>query len=111
MHLKNIPHEEVLVLAEQLPVHKGQIISKTLVQNQFVGMTLFSFSAEEEISTHTSHGDAMVQVLEGVGVFTVGEQKFEVSAGQCLVMPAEVPHAVYAKSDFKMLLTVVFPTA
>ena len=49
MHLKNIPHEEVLVLAEQLPVHKGQIISKTLVQNQFVGMTLFSFSAEEEI--------------------------------------------------------------
>ena len=63
MHLKNIPHEEVLVLAEQLPVHKGQIISKTLVQNQFVGMTLFSFSAEEEISTHTSHGDAMVQVL------------------------------------------------
>lgn len=111
MHLKNIPHEEVLVLAEQLPVHKGQIISKTLVQNQFVGMTLFSFSAEEEISTHTSHGDAMVQVLEGVGVFTVGEQKFEVGAGQCLVMPAEVSHAVYAKSDFKMLLTVVFPTA
>lgn len=111
MYLKNIPHQEVLALSEQLSVHQGQIISKTLVQNPFVGITLFSFSAGEEISTHTSHGDAMVQVLEGVGLFTVGEQKFEVCAGQCLVMPAEVPHAVYAKSDFKMLLTVVFPAA
>ena len=52
----------------------------------------------------------MVQVLEGTGCFTVGKQKYEVSQGQSLVMPAEIPHAVYAQTDFKMLLTVVFPT-
>ena len=30
-------------------------------------------------------------------------------AGEALVMPATIPHAVYAVERFKMLLTVVFP--
>lgn len=110
MYLKNIEGQTVLDLAKELTVQQGQIVSKTLVQNSYVGITLFAFSKNEEISTHTSTGDAMVQVLEGTGCFTVGEQKYEVSQGQSLVIPAEIPHAVYAQTDFKMLLTVVFPT-
>ena len=51
----------------------------------------------------------MVTVLEGTGRFTVGGVEHLCSAGQCLVMPATIPHAVYAVEDFKMLLTVVFP--
>ena len=78
-------------------------------QNSAVSITLFAFAKGEEISTHDSEGDAMVTVLEGTGEFTVGGIKHQVKAGEALVMPAKIPHAVYAVEAFKMLLTVVFP--
>lgn len=53
--------------------------------------------------------DAMVTVLDGVGEFTVGGVKHVCKAGEALVMPATIPHAVYAVERFKMLLTVAFP--
>ena len=107
--IKNIDHEKVLNLASQITAAPGQIVSKTLAQNKAVSLTLFAFSKGEEISTHDSTGDAMVHVIEGVGQFTVDGVKHICKAGDVLVMPAKKPHAVFAKEDFKMLLTVVFP--
>jgi len=107
--LKNIEVEKSLSLAGQVSVQPGQIVSKTLVQNRGVSLTLFAFSQGEEISTHDSEGDAMVLVLEGTGSFTVDGTEHLCKAGETLVMPAKKPHAVYAPEDFKMLLTVVFP--
>ena len=74
-----------------------------------VSLTLFAFSKGEEISTHDSIGDAMVHVIDGIGQFTVDGAEHICKAGDVLVMPAKKPHAVFAKEDFKMLLTVVFP--
>ena len=108
-YIKNIEHEKVLSLAEEISVQKGQIVSKTLAQNGAVGITLFAFSKGEEISAHDSTGDAMVHVLEGTGKFTVGGKEHICKAGDVLIMPAKVPHAVYAVEDFKWILTVVFP--
>ena len=107
--MKNINKAKVMVLKDQVSYQEGQIVSKTLAQNPYVSLTLFAFSKGEEISTHDSKGDAMVLVLEGTGKFTVGGKEHLVAAGETLVMPATIPHAVYAQEDFKMLLTVVFP--
>ena len=107
--IKNIDHETVLNLADQIHAEPGQIVSKTLAQNKAVSLTLFAFSKGEEISTHDSIGDAMVHVIDGVGQFTVDGAEHICKAGDVLVMPAKKPHAVFAKEDFKMLLTVVFP--
>lgn len=107
--IKNVNHEEVFNLSEQVSVQKGQVVSKTLAQNSAVSITLFAFSKGEEIGTHDSTGDAMVTVLEGTGQFTVDGKTYICHSGEALVMPANKPHAVYAKEDFKMLLTVVFP--
>lgn len=107
--IRNMAHETALPLKEQIAWQKGQVVSKTLVQNSGVGMTLFAFAAGEGISAHDSAGDAFVQVLDGVGRFTVGGKEHTLKAGDALVMPARIPHAVYAPQDFKMLLTVVFP--
>ncbi|MCH5345136.1 MAG: cupin domain-containing protein [Acetatifactor sp.] len=107
--IKNIDHERVLSLTDQISVQQGQIVSKTLAQNEAVSITLFAFSKGEEISTHESTGDAMVHVLEGIGKFTVGGKEHICKAGEALVMPAQIPHAVYAVEDFKWILTVVFP--
>ena len=107
--LKNIKTEEVLKIADEIQIKEGQVISKTLVQNKGVGITLFAFSKGEGISTHDSTGDAFVHVIEGTGKFTVGGVDHIVHAGEVLVMPAKIPHAVYAEDNFKMVLTVVFP--
>ena len=106
---KNIEKQKVLHMAEQVDYQDGQIISRTLVQNSKLSMTLFAFEKDEEISTHAAGGDAMVTVLEGTGRFTVGGKEHFCHAGEVLVMPATVPHAVYAPEPFKMMLTVVFP--
>lgn len=106
---KNIEKSSVLKLSEQIEYNAGQVSSKTLSQNPNVSVTLFSFSKGEEISTHTSRGDAMVTVLEGLAKITVDNVDYQVGAGETIVMPATIPHALLALEDFKMILTVVFP--
>jgi quercetin dioxygenase-like cupin family protein len=106
--LKNIEVSQVLKLEELVNYQQGQVVSKTLAQNPHVSLTLFSFDKGEEISSHSSDGDAMVTVLDGVGRFTVGEETFLLKKGETLVMPHHVPHAVYGEEQFKMLLTVIF---
>lgn len=106
---KNIQPEEVLKLKDLVKAEAGQIVSKTLIQNPHISITLFAFSKGEEISTHESNGDALVTVLEGTGRFTIGGKDYKVKKHESIVMPANVPHAVNADEDFKMILTVAFP--
>lgn len=106
--MKNITQAEVLDLADEVTYLDGQVVSKTLVQNSAVSMTLFAFDKGEEISTHASHGDAFVLCLDGKGKITIDEIDFYIEQGQTIVMPAEHPHAVFGEEQFKMLLVVVF---
>ncbi len=105
---KNIDKKAKLELRDQLTYQQGQVVSKTLIQNDAVSVTLFAFEKDEEISTHESGGDAMVTVLEGTGRFTIEGDAFILHEGETIIMPANKPHAVYGEERFKMLLTVVF---
>ena len=105
---KNIEKQKSLKLKDMVDYQAGQVVSRTLVKNSSVSMTLFSFDEGEEISTHASGGDAMVTVLEGKGRFTVGGEVFILEEGETLIMPKDVPHAVFGEERFKMQLTVSF---
>ena len=105
---KNIEKQVCLKLKDLVEYQDGQVVSKTLVQNNAVSMTLFSFDKGEEISTHASGGDAMVTVLDGTGRFTVGDEVFLLHEGDTLIMPKDIPHAVYGQERFKMQLVVSF---
>ena len=106
--MKNIEKSKVLELKEQIAYHPGQVVSKTLVQNDALSITLFSFDKGEEISTHKSGGDAFVTCLDGEGKITVDGVEYVLRTGQSIVMPAGHPHAVYGNEQFKMLLVVAF---
>lgn len=106
--MKNLNKAEVLKLKEQVEYQKGQVVSKTLAQNNSVSVTLFSFDKGEEISTHESGGDALVTCLDGVGIITIDGKDYELKEGESILMPAKHPHAVYGKEQFKMLLVVIF---
>lgn len=105
---KNIEKQQKLLLKDLVEYMPGQVISKTLVQNDKVSMTIFSFDKGEEISTHAAGGDAMVTVLEGTGKFTVGGEEFILNEGETLIMPKDIPHAVFGQGKFKMQLIVSF---
>ena len=106
--LKNIEKKQVMVLKDRVAYQAGQVVSRTLAQNDALSVTLFSFDKDEEISTHASGGDAFVTCLDGVGRITIDGVPYELHEGDSIVMPAGHPHAVYGQEQFKMLLVVVF---
>lgn len=105
---KNIEKKTKLELKDLVAYQDGQVVSMTLVQNDYVSMTIFSFDKGEEISTHAAGGDAMVTVLEGKGRFTVDGEVFYLEKGETLIMPKDIPHAVYGEEKFKMQLVVSY---
>ena len=106
--IKNIEKAQVLTLKSEVAYQPGQVVSKTLAQNNALSVTLFAFDKGEEISTHESGGDAFVTCLDGVGRITIDGKPYELHEGESIVMPAKHPHAVYGQEKFKMLLVVVF---
>ena len=108
--MKNINKAKVMVLKDQVSYQEGQIVSKTLVQNESVSITLFAFDKGEEISTHESGGDAFVTCLDGTGEITIDGVKYELHEGESIVMPAKHPHAVYGKEQYKICLLYTSPS-
>lgn len=106
--LKNIEKSTVLTLKEQVAYQPGQVVSKTLAQNDALSVTLFAFDKGEEISTHAAGGDAFVTCLDGVGRIVLDGTEYLLHEGESIVMPAGHPHAVSGAEMFKMLLVVVF---
>lgn len=108
--MKNIAKGEVVVLKDLVSVEKDRVSSFTLAQKSNLTVTVFAFDANTGIGPHTSNGDAMVNAIDGEGEITIGNDKCTLSAGQSIVMPAGILHAVNAKAKtFKMLLIVVKP--
>lgn len=106
--IKNIDFSKILEMASLVEYQEGQVVSRTLAQGKPVSITLFAFDEGEEISSHSSGGDALVYVLDGQSEITIGEERFSVKKGETIVMPAGTPHSLMAIKQFKMLLIVVF---
>lgn len=106
--IKNIEFSKALEMESLVTYQEGQVISRTLAQGKNLSLTLFAFDKGEEISSHSSQGDAMVYLLDGEAEITIGKETFHVKKGETIVMPAGIPHALLAKEQFKMFLVVVF---
>ena len=94
-------------LADLVKYSKDSIVSKTILDKSAGTITLFAFDKGQKLSEHTAPYDAVVQVLDGCGQLTIDGKDKQVSSGEVIIMPANVPHAVIAKEKFKMLLTMI----
>lgn len=106
--IKNIDFSKVLEMEGLVEYNEGQVVSRTLSQGKNVSLTLFAFDNGEEISSHSSSGDALVYILDGEAEITIGDNKFNLKKGETIVMPKGIAHALLAVERFKMLLVVVF---
>ncbi len=108
-YIEKIAQRQVIDLKQLVPVEEEQMLSKTLVQRDDLGMTILSLDQGQTIGGHASTGDAMLNILSGVAEVTIDQDKFVVTAGESIVIPANSPHALYAQAAFQMLLIVVKP--
>ena len=86
---------------------EGAIVSKTLLKKGTGNITLFAFDRGQGLSEHTAPFDAVVHILDGKAQITIGGQQQTVSAGEMLIMPANISHALHAGEKFKMLLVMI----
>ncbi len=107
--IKNIVFSEPVMFAELVGYEEGRVVSRTLSQNPTLSLTLFAFPKGEEIGTHSAPGDAMVYILDGTAEVTIGDKNVTVNAGEVVVMPKNIPHSLFAREQFKMLLILVKP--
>lgn len=96
-----------LHLSELIDYSASGIVSKLVLENEAGNITLFSFDREQRLSEHSAPFDAFVQILEGTAVIEIQGKHNELHLGDSIIMPANIPHAVYAIEKFKMLLTMI----
>jgi quercetin dioxygenase-like cupin family protein len=97
---------EAFAIADLVEYQPGAVVSRTLVDDAAT-VTVFAFDEDQRLTEHTAPHDAILQVVDGSAVVTVDGDEREVSEGQAVVLPADVPHAVRASSRFKMFLTML----
>jgi len=102
-----LPPGQPVELANLVAYQDGGVVSRTLVKKNGGTVTVFAFDQGQALSEHTAPFDAIVQVLDGDVELVIGGKKVPAKAGQTVLMPAGIPHAVNAITKFKMLLIMV----
>ena len=98
---------KALDLSNFIEYSDNSVVSKTLVDTKAGTITLFSFDIGQGLSEHAAPYDAVVQIIDGEAEIIIGGNPLHVTAGQMVIMPANVPHALRAVQKFKMLLTMI----
>ncbi|HIJ96251.1 MAG TPA: cupin domain-containing protein [Desulfuromonadales bacterium] len=96
-----------LTLSELVAYNEGSVVSKTLIDKKVGTVTMFSFGAGQGLSEHTVPYDAFVQIVDGEAEVTIAGAVHTVTAGQIIIMPANIPHEMKAVKQFKMLLIMI----
>jgi quercetin dioxygenase-like cupin family protein len=102
-----LPAAEAMAVAGLLQYQTGAVVSRTLLKNAAGSMTIFAFDEGQGLTEHTSPFDALVFVLEGETELRVAGKPIAAKAGDLISMPANQPHGLMAKTQFKMLLTML----
>ncbi len=92
---------------DAIEYQSNAIVSKTIIQKASGSITLFAFDKGQSLSEHTAPYDAFVMVLDGVLAISIGGKENSVNAGEAIIMPANVPHALNADKPSKMLLVMI----
>jgi quercetin dioxygenase-like cupin family protein len=83
------------------------VVSKEIIKKDTGTVTLFAFSKGQGLSEHTAPFDAMVTVLDGEAEISIDGKPIPVKAGEMIIMPANIPHALKAVERFKMMLVMI----
>jgi quercetin dioxygenase-like cupin family protein len=98
-------------LLKEVEIPKDGTLSRTLHRDDNVKIVLFGFSGGQELSQHTAAVPAILQIVQGDARVTLDGEEKEFSTGSWVFMEANLPHAIYARTDVVMLLTMLTGTS
>ena len=98
---------KVIDLKTLTEYQEGSIVSRIVVNKKAGTVTTFAFEAGEGLSEHSAPYDALVIGLEGKANIPINGEGHIIDAGQMLIMPANIPHAVEPITRFKMILVMI----
>jgi quercetin dioxygenase-like cupin family protein len=107
METKEFNHSTIMDFAAKVEYSAEGIVSKRILQKEKGNVSLFAFDKDQQLSEHSAPFDALIQVLDGKARIMIDGNPYELITGQSIIMPASIPHAVYATEKFKMLLTMI----
>jgi quercetin dioxygenase-like cupin family protein len=107
MENKSFETAKVFRFNKEVDYSENGIVSKRVLEKKTGNVSLFAFDKGQSLSEHTAPFDAMVQVVEGSAQIIINKQPVTVTIGETIIMPANIPHAVYAIDRFKMVLTMI----
>lgn len=112
MNLSKTAHEKLAtdkasVLTELVDIAPGAIVSRVLASTSGGTVTLFAFDGGQGLSEHTAPFDALVQLIDGRLKLEIGGQEVVLNAGEVVLMPANIPHALHAPQPSRMVLTML----
>ncbi|MFH1120135.1 MAG: cupin domain-containing protein [Bacteroidota bacterium] len=98
---------KAFTFSDEIEYANGGIVSMRILEKSTGNVSLFAFDPGQKLSEHTAPFDAMIQVVEGEAEIVIGGESNHLVAGQVIIMPANIPHAVNAITRFKMVLTMI----
>ncbi len=98
---------KIFSMEDSIEYSSGGVISKQVIKKQSGNVTLFSFDKDQGLTEHTSPFDAMVHILDGEAEIRIDGNPYLLKKGDCIIMPANHPHALHALEPFKMVLTMI----
>jgi quercetin dioxygenase-like cupin family protein len=96
--------EDMAALIET--IQPDSIVSRTFHKDDRLKAIMFGFDAGQELSEHTSSQAAIIQIVKGDATVTLGEDRYELTAGSWIHMAPRLKHSVYARTQVIMLLTM-----
>jgi len=90
----------------------GDRLEMDLIHDMYTfRIIVFNFEAGQELPVHEHPADSEVaiQVLEGEGCFTGGEDEIPAKPGSLLICKVSEPHGVRAKTRMRVLVTIAPP--
>ncbi len=98
---------KVFSMENSIEYSSGGVISKQVMRKKSGNVTLFSFDKDQGLTEHTSPYDAMAHIIDGIAEIKIDGEPHVLKTGDCIIMPANHPHALHALEPFKMVLTMI----
>jgi nitric oxide dioxygenase len=91
---------------ELIEYPKKGILSKDIVKNNILNVTLFCMAKGTEISGHTSTKQGFVYVIEGDGIFNLEGEEITMSSGVFIYMKENAIHSLKANENTSFILVL-----
>jgi quercetin dioxygenase-like cupin family protein len=102
---KGIPKSKPHIILEVLEYAKNTIARKTIIKHNGSSMSSVAFDKGELFCERTTLYETFLQVIDGKAELTIGKKEFNLTTGECIVIPKQSIYCLIANEEFKIIIT------